>query len=185
MNIKHILSTNTFKFVIATAVAVLLLVLSFGLSINHVSGHGDHTAVDCSTTPATPTLQNVPGTDGSDPLADHDCVAASGTTTGTVDSAARTAACAGADLRLPDGTCPDDPEAGRDIQETIKQVLNIFSWIVGIASVIMIIYAGFKYVISQGGDGTAQARNTILYAVVGLVVVALAQAIVRFVIGSI
>ena len=74
---------------------------------------------------------------------------------------------------------------GISLQTVLKTILEILSWIAGIASVVMLILAGFKYVISQGGDGTAQARNTILYAAVGLVIVALAQTIIRFVIGRI
>jgi hypothetical protein len=43
---------------------------------------------------------------------------------------------------------------------------------------------GLKYITSQGDpNATATAKNTILYAAIGLVVVALAQVIVRFVIG--
>jgi len=50
----------------------------------------------------------------------------------------------------------------------------------------MIIFGGFKY-ITSGGDagGVTGAKNTILYAIVGLVIVALAQVIVRFVIGTV
>ena len=82
------------------------------------------------------------------------------------------------------GTCVSAND-GSELSETIKTILNVFSWIVGVASVIMIIFAGFKYVISQGSsEGVSGARNTILYAIIGLVVVALAQTIVRFVVGK-
>jgi ABC-type Fe3+ transport system permease subunit len=54
-----------------------------------------------------------------------------------------------------------------------------------ILAVIMIIYAGFRYVTSGGSDeGVKAAKNTILYAIVGLVIVALAQLIVHFVINK-
>lgn len=85
-----------------------------------------------------------------------------------------------------DDACKDENDlAGGRLGETIKVVLNIFSWIIGITSVIMIVFAGFKYVTSQGGDGVGAARNTIIYAVIGLVVVALAQTIVQFVLSKI
>ena len=74
---------------------------------------------------------------------------------------------------------------GISIQTVLRTILNILSWIAGIASVVMLILAGFKYILSQGGDGTAQARNTILYAAIGLVIVALAQTILRFVVSRI
>jgi hypothetical protein len=53
---------------------------------------------------------------------------------------------------------------------------------VGIIAVIMIVYGGFRY-ITSGGDATkvTSARNTILYAIIGLIIVALAQFIVKFV----
>ena len=70
------------------------------------------------------------------------------------------------------------------VNETISRGLNIFSAIVGIIAVVMIIVGGVKYMTSQGESANVtSAKNTILYALVGLVVVALAQVIVRFVIG--
>lgn len=72
------------------------------------------------------------------------------------------------------------------VQGVVDKVINIFSWVVGIVSVIMIIYGGFRY-ITSGGDsaGVTSAKNTILFAIVGLVIVALAQIIVKFVIGTV
>ena len=56
---------------------------------------------------------------------------------------------------------------------------------IGAISVIMLIIGGIRYVIS-GGDSTAVqgAKNTILYAIVGIVVALLAYAVVNFVISS-
>jgi len=54
----------------------------------------------------------------------------------------------------------------------------------GIVAVIVIILAGFKYVTAAGDSAAiAKAKNTILYAVVGLVVIILAFAVTWFVIG--
>ena len=74
----------------------------------------------------------------------------------------------------------NDRESG--INSIIKNVINIFSLVVGIVAVLMIIFAGFRYITSGGkNDSVGNAKNTILYAVIGLVIVALAQVIVRFV----
>lgn len=75
--------------------------------------------------------------------------------------------------------------AGDRVSDLLKRVINIFSWIVGVIAVIMIIVGGLKY-ITSGGDSSnvSSAKNTILYALVGLVIVALAQFIVRFVLGE-
>jgi ABC-type Fe3+ transport system permease subunit len=73
-----------------------------------------------------------------------------------------------------------DPEG--QINRLITAVVNLLSWIVGVVSVIMIIIGGFKYVLSSGdSNSTNAAKNTILFALIGLVIVALAQALVRFV----
>lgn len=83
-------------------------------------------------------------------------------------------------------TCPKDGEAEGAVKSIISTVVDIFSWIVGVVAVIMIIVAGFKYITSGGDSGkVTSAKNTILYAVVGLIIVALAQAIVFFVIENV
>lgn len=78
--------------------------------------------------------------------------------------------------------CPGNPEAESTVNKTIKTGLNLFSAIVGIISVVMVIVGGIRY-ITSGGDSSkvASAQNTVLYAIIGLVVVALAQIIVQFV----
>ncbi len=61
----------------------------------------------------------------------------------------------------------------------VVQLLVIFA---GVASVIMIMVGGFKYITSSGDPSkTASAKNTILFAVIGLVVTVLSQTIVTFV----
>ena len=71
------------------------------------------------------------------------------------------------------------------IDNIIKNVLNVLSLIVGIVAVIMIIVGGFRYVTSGGQEkGVEAAKNSILYAIIGLVIVAVAQVIVRFVLSK-
>jgi hypothetical protein len=66
-----------------------------------------------------------------------------------------------------------------------KTVTNVLLFLIGAISVIMLIVGGIRYVVS-GGDSTAvqNAKNTILYAIVGVVVAILAYAVVNFVVGS-
>ena len=66
----------------------------------------------------------------------------------------------------------------------VTTVTNILTIIIGGAAVIMLVVGGIRYVVS-GGDpqSTKGAKDTILYAIIGLVVAASAQLIVRFVIG--
>jgi len=80
-----------------------------------------------------------------------------------------------------DGSCKSGADENT-LPEIVAFIINVFSWIVGAVSVIMIIYGGFRY-ITSGGDsnGVTAAKNTILYAIIGLIIVALAQVIVNFV----
>jgi len=95
----------------------------------------------------------------------------------------------GSDLNagLDDGCAPANTAAGTTkIQSIVTTVVNIFSIIVGIVAVIMIIWGGFKYITSGGDTGNiTSAKNTIIYAIIGLVVVALAQFLVQFVLDKV
>lgn len=100
----------------------------------------------------------------------------------TVHANAKKDICISAGNTWSNGTCT---AKGVSAQDAIETVINVLSYIVGVAAVIMIIFGGFRYVTS-GGDANASktARSTILYAIVGLVIVVIAQAIVFFVLGS-
>lgn len=68
----------------------------------------------------------------------------------------------------------------------VQNILNVIIGITGIIAVIFIIIGGVQYMTSAGDAGKAKkARDTILYAVIGLVVVILAFAIVNFVIKNV
>lgn len=91
----------------------------------------------------------------------------------------------GTELKDINGVCTPPP-GGISVTSIVKKVINILSWVVGVISVIMIIIAGFKYVTSGGAEANVKgAKNTILYAIIGLVIVALAQVIVRFVLSNV
>ncbi|MBS7346359.1 MAG: hypothetical protein KIG14_01465, partial [Candidatus Sacchiramonaceae bacterium] len=65
------------------------------------------------------------------------------------------------------------------------QVTNVLLFLIGVLSVIMLIFGGLRYIISGGNAKSVEsAKNTILYAIVGLVVAILAFAIVNFVVGT-
>ena len=77
------------------------------------------------------------------------------------------------------------PTDKKSLPDIIAFIINVFSWIIGAVSVIMIIYGGFRY-ITSGGDsnGVKAGKDTILYAIIGLIIVALAQVIVNFVLDK-
>lgn len=65
-----------------------------------------------------------------------------------------------------------------------KTIINSLIYILGIISVLVIVIAGFMYVVSAGASSTVtKAKDAILYAVIGLVVAILAFSIVNFVLG--
>ena len=73
--------------------------------------------------------------------------------------------------------------ASADVGTVIKTIVNVLLFVLGAASVIMIVIGGFKYTVSQGDNSQlASAKNTILYSVVGLVVALFAYGIVNFVV---
>jgi len=84
---------------------------------------------------------------------------------------------------LDPSNCNEDVSgSGNDIEGLIRTIINVFSVIVGSISVIMIIVGGFRYITSAGdSNNVSGAKNTILYAIVGLIIVAFAQIIVQFV----
>lgn len=72
-----------------------------------------------------------------------------------------------------------------NVKDIVVKVVNILLYILGAVAVVVIIVGGFLYVVS-GGDASsvAKAKNTIMYAVIGLIVAILAYAIVNFVINA-
>lgn len=72
-----------------------------------------------------------------------------------------------------------------DATSMIQTIINIMLFLLGAIAVIMIVIGGLRYVTS-GGDASSlkSARDTILYAVIGLVIAVLSYAIVNFVLGA-
>jgi uncharacterized membrane protein len=97
--------------------------------------------------------------------------------------------CTGANLQFsenPTGDCSNSGEATNKINNLVHTIVNLLSAIVGIVAVIMIIVGGLRYITSGGNEqSVTSAKNTILYAIIGLIVVALAQLIVRFTLNKI
>lgn len=68
------------------------------------------------------------------------------------------------------------------LMETIGNITNILLFLAGAIAVLMIIIGGIRYATSQGDQNAISgAKNTVLYAVIGLIVTIIAYAIVNFV----
>ena len=105
-------------------------------------------------------------------------VAAVGLTAGsvsalTLEEGAQAARCDG---------CPEDLFGDTGV---FKQITNTILYIVGVIAVIVLIIGGIRYLIS-GGDSkkVTDAKNTVLYAIIGLIIALLSFAIVNFVISA-
>lgn len=95
---------------------------------------------------------------------------------------AKTAVCDGAGLAVGSAGC-SAPTGTPDVEPTVQRGLNIFSAILGIIAVIMFMVGGLKYMTAQGDSGQLNsAKNTLIFAAVGLVIVMLAQTLVKFVV---
>lgn len=69
---------------------------------------------------------------------------------------------------------------------TLTVILDIVFGITGSVSLLMIVIGGFRYVIAQGDPGSmSKAKNTIIYAIVGLIVTLVAFSIVTFVVKGV
>ena len=76
--------------------------------------------------------------------------------------------------------------SGPTVESAISAAINLISIVVGVIAVIMIIIGGLKYILSSGDSNNINsAKNTILYAIIGLVIVAFAQVIVRYVLNNV
>lgn len=83
------------------------------------------------------------------------------------------------------GAGGDKNDTGTALPRLIQDVVNILLYVIGVVAVIMIVIGGIKYTTSNGDSAqVTSAKNTILYAVVGLVIAILAYAIVNFVVSA-
>lgn len=95
-------------------------------------------------------------------------------------------ACEGVNTLNGTGSSTCDPNAGTKVEDIIAGIIKILSFIVGFAAVVMIIVGGLKFITANGDSGAvASARSTIIYALIGVAVVAIAQVLVHFVIHRI
>ncbi len=81
------------------------------------------------------------------------------------------------------GTTSAGASGQKPLEVRVRDVVNILLFIISAISVIMIILGGIRYVLSNGDSGQiSSAKNTVLYAVIGLVIALLAYAIVNFIV---
>jgi len=78
--------------------------------------------------------------------------------------------------------CAKGEDQGTSLTQIFQTVVNIMLFVIGAVAVIMLVIGGIRYVVSGGNsDQVTGAKNTIMYAIIGIVVAFLAYAAVSFV----
>jgi len=63
----------------------------------------------------------------------------------------------------------------------VQTILNLAFSLAGLIAVFYLIYGGYTYITSGGGEGAEQAKKTILNAIIGIIIIVAAFALVNFV----
>ena len=82
------------------------------------------------------------------------------------------------------GSLASNPEScnGNDLNTMVQTIINAVIFVIGMVAVVMIILGGVSYATSQGDAAKVKkGKDTILYGIIGLIVVLLAFAITNFV----
>lgn len=87
--------------------------------------------------------------------------------------------------QLTNSDIPSLPKGDVD-SDNVKMALRIAFGVAGAIALLVITIAGLRYVLSQGDpQSTAKAKNAIIYALIGLVVIISAAVIVAFLVGNV
>jgi hypothetical protein len=71
--------------------------------------------------------------------------------------------------------------SGKGVSSVVRAAVAVLSYIVGAAAVIMIVVSGLRYISSSGDSAkVTTAKSTLIYALVGVAIAALAQLLVHF-----
>ena len=67
----------------------------------------------------------------------------------------------------------------------VTTIVNVITYVAGVIVIFMIIFAGFRYVTSTGdANKVNSAKNTLIYAIVGIIIIVMAQVIVHYIINA-
>ena len=91
-------------------------------------------------------------------------------------------ACEGSGGKWVNSTCKEDTANGPRLLKTVTTIVNLLLFLVGLIAVIALIISGVRFVSANGDpQQVSKAKNSIIYAVIGIVVAFMAFAIVNFV----
>ena len=71
-------------------------------------------------------------------------------------------------------------------ESIVTRIINMMLYAIVVISVVMLIVGGFRYVISGGQkEAVTAAKNTILYAIIGLLIAIFAYPVIVFVLNTV
>jgi small-conductance mechanosensitive channel len=77
---------------------------------------------------------------------------------------------------------PNPNITSADPKQMTVNIINYLLFFLGVIAVVAIIYAGILFLTSGGeAERTTRARSTLIYAIIGIIIIVLAFAIVRWV----
>jgi P pilus assembly chaperone PapD len=83
-------------------------------------------------------------------------------------------------------TEPTGTQSGADLPAAVLNVVNALLILAALAAMVFLLIGGIRYIFSQGDEEkAATAKNTILYAVIGLIVIGLAAVVVNFIVAAV
>ena len=84
------------------------------------------------------------------------------------------------------GAAPFAGTATGTLIGSITSIVNVLLTLAAVIAVIFVIIGGVRYITSQGDEDAALlAKNTIIYAILGVIVIALSAVVVNFLLGEI
>lgn len=81
---------------------------------------------------------------------------------------------------------PPENVSNRNFLDVLSDIINWILGLVGVIAVLMLVWGGFNYLTSAGNpEATKKAKQTITYAIIGIIIIALAYTLVNFVTDSV
>ncbi len=166
-----------FIFVVTGVMSIAALAFIGGATLGEIV-YAQRTLPTLPGSGQTPPTQTDPGTTPSD-------TSGQGGTTGSTGSGSSSGGGGSAASQALEGVNSVSTGEDPNLSKSIQTIINVLFFAIGLLAVIVIIIGGIMYVLSAGDQAkTTKAKDTILYAVIGLVVALLAFAIVTFILNS-
>ena len=91
-----------------------------------------------------------------------------------------------AETGFKDGVNQSGGKGQNNLMGTVQNIINTLLFVAGMVAVVVIVISGFRFITAEGdSNSTNRAKNSIIYASIGLIVAVSAYAIVNFILEQI